>query len=49
MKTEKKGTVTSKIKRGDQGWQMTAQYEETAPMFGNFYLLMAFNSTVVIN
>jgi uncharacterized protein DUF4845 len=37
------------IKRGDKGWQMTAQYEETAPMFGNFYLLMSFNSTVPIN
>ena len=37
------------IKRGEKGWQMAAIYEETAPMFGNFYLLMSFNSTVTIN
>jgi hypothetical protein len=28
---------------------MTADYESTAPMFGNLHLLMVFNKTVVIN
>jgi hypothetical protein len=37
------------IKRGEKGWEMSANYEETAPMFGNLYLLIAFNDTVVIN
>jgi len=35
--------------KGDAGWQMTADYEKTVPMFGNLHLLMVFNTTVVIN
>ena len=34
---------------GENGWSMTADYEVTAPLFGNLHLLMAFNSTVDIN
>jgi len=37
------------VARGDKGWEMTADYEETAPMFGNLFLLMSFKHTVVIN
>jgi len=37
------------IAKGDTGWAMTADYEKTVPMFGNLHLLMAFDSTVVIN
>jgi hypothetical protein len=37
------------ITKGDKGWQMTADYEATAPMFGNLYLLMSFKKTVAIN
>jgi len=42
-------TSEIKITRGENGWEMTAEYEETSPMFGNFYLLMSFNKTVAIN
>jgi hypothetical protein len=38
-----------KVDHGDKGWQMTADYEETQPVFGNLYLLMSFKSTVLIN
>jgi hypothetical protein len=38
-----------KVEKGELGWQMTADYESTAPMFGNLHLLMVFNKTVVIN
>ena len=37
------------IKKEDAGWTMTADYEKTVPMFGNLFLTMAFNKTVVIN
>jgi hypothetical protein len=37
------------VTKEDAGWTMTADYEKTVPMFGNLYLLMAFNKTVVIN
>ena len=37
------------IKKGAKGWEMIAQYEKTAHMFGNLYLLMSFDKTVVIN
>jgi hypothetical protein len=37
------------IKKGENGWTMTADYEVTAPLFGNLHLLMAFNSKVDIN
>jgi hypothetical protein len=37
------------VTKEDSGWTMTADYEKTVPMFGNLYLLMAFNKSVVIN
>jgi hypothetical protein len=37
------------IRKADKGWEMTADYETTAPLFGNLYLLMSFKKTVVIN
>ena len=37
------------ITKVDGGWQMTADYEVTTPMFGNLYLLMTFKKSVVIN
>jgi hypothetical protein len=37
------------LKKGDNGWEMTVDYEEVTPMFGNLSILMAFNETVVIN
>jgi uncharacterized protein DUF4845 len=37
------------ITKADEGWTMQADYEKTVPMFGNLYLLMAFNESVVIN
>ena len=36
------------VKKGEQGWEMTADYEKTAPVFGNLFLLMSFKKTVVI-
>jgi hypothetical protein len=36
------------IEKGGDGWQMTADYESTVPMFGNLGLLMQFSKTVVI-
>ena len=37
------------ITKGDAGWTMTADYEKTVPMFGNLFLTMSFNKSVVIN
>jgi len=37
------------ITKDAAGWIMTADYEKTVPMFGNLYLTMAFNKSVVIN
>jgi hypothetical protein len=37
------------IAKGENGWSMAADYEVTAPMFGNLHLLIAFKSTVDIN
>ena len=37
------------VTKGEKGWQMTADYETTVPMFGNLYLLMSFKKTAVIN
>jgi len=37
------------IKKGDAGWEMTADYEPTVPFIANLYLTMQFNKTVVIN
>jgi hypothetical protein len=36
------------IKRGDKGWEMSANYEKTESIFGNLHVLMVFNKTVVI-
>jgi len=37
------------ITKGDDGWEMTAEYDSTVPMFGNLFLQMQFNETVVIH
>ena len=37
------------VKKGDKGWEMTVDYEEVTPMFGNLSILTSFNNTVVIN
>ena len=37
------------IAKGENGWEMTADYEQTADMFGNLALLMKFKKTVVIS
>ena len=37
------------VKRGDAGWEMTADYEKAVKLFGNLHLLLQFNKTVVIN
>ena len=37
------------ITKAEKGWEMTADYETTAPMFGNLYLLMSFKKTVLIS
>ena len=37
------------ISKGANGWFMMADYETTAPLFGNLYLLMAFKNTVDID
>jgi hypothetical protein len=36
------------VKKGGDGWEMTADYEGEAPLFSNVILVMAFNRTVVI-
>jgi len=36
------------VAKGENGWEMTADYEKTVPVFGNLYLLMSFKKTVVI-
>jgi hypothetical protein len=38
-----------KLRKGDNGWEMEADYEKAVPFFGNLYLLMQFQKTVVIN
>jgi len=37
------------VTKADAGWTMTAEYEKTVPMFGNLFLTMSFNKSVVIN
>lgn len=38
------------IARNEEGnWSLTAEYERTAPLFGNLHLLMAFNHTAIAN
>jgi hypothetical protein len=34
------------IVKGEGGWDVSASYETTVPMFGNLFLLMDFNTTV---
>jgi hypothetical protein len=36
------------VKKGDGGWEMTADYEGSAPLFSNVMIVIAFNKTVVI-
>jgi hypothetical protein len=36
------------VTKDEGGWTMTADYEETVPLFGNLGLLMSFNKTVAI-
>ena len=38
-----------KVAKGDKGWEMSIDYEASEPLFGNLYMTMAFNKTVVIN
>lgn len=45
---EKPDVSEIKVTKGERGWEMTADYESTVPMFGNLHLLMAFNKTVVV-
>ena len=45
---EKITTNDIMVKKGDQGWEMTADYEGEAPLFSNIKLIIAFNKTVVI-
>jgi len=37
------------VKKGNKGWELSCDYEATAPMFGNLQFLMQFKETVVIN
>lgn len=37
------------VTKADAGWTMTADYEKTVPMFGNLYITLVFNKSVVIN
>jgi hypothetical protein len=37
------------VAKQDAGWSMTVDYEKAVPLFGNLYVLMAFQKTVVIN
>lgn len=37
------------IVKGENGWEMTADYESNVPFIGNLSLTMDFNNTVVIN
>ncbi|HEX5162666.1 MAG TPA: DUF4845 domain-containing protein [Steroidobacteraceae bacterium] len=36
------------IAKNDTGWEMTADYSESTPLFGNLSVSMDFNKTVVI-
>jgi len=37
------------VTKSDSGWTMTADYEKTVPMFGNLYITLVFDKSVVIN
>lgn len=36
------------IKKVDKGWQMTANYERTKKLFGNFHVTMTFDKSILI-
>jgi hypothetical protein len=36
------------IRKGDGGWEMTADYEGVAPLFANVVIVIAYKKTVVI-
>lgn len=36
------------VHRGDQGWEMSVDYEGVAPLFSNITIVIAFKKTVVI-
>jgi hypothetical protein len=36
------------ISKTEGGWEIKAEYENTVPMFGNLYLLMDFNTAVLV-
>lgn len=36
-------------KDGEGNWQVQADYEKTVPLFGNLYMTMSFDKTVVIH
>ena len=36
------------VKKGEDGWQMTAGYDGVAPLFANITIVIAFDKTVVI-
>jgi hypothetical protein len=36
------------IKKAGEGWELSADYEETAPLFGNVYILLPFKKTVTV-
>jgi hypothetical protein len=37
-----------KISKVEGGWDMNVEYESSVPMFGNLYLLMDFNTSVLV-
>ena len=37
------------IAKGENGWEMTADYEKTVPLFGNLFLTMTFKRAVAFN
>jgi hypothetical protein len=37
------------LRKGEDGWEMDADYETVVPLFGNMNLLLTFKKTVVIN
>jgi hypothetical protein len=37
------------IVKVENGWEVTADYESTVPLFGNLFLTMTFKKSVVIN
>jgi hypothetical protein len=45
-------TTTAKeigVARVDASWEMTAEYDEEVPLFGNLFLLLKFNEVVTVN